>query len=373
MPTIIPAQYIGSLVRPKLHIDDSGQFVLDTAEGLHSLYIGPPASMPYPPIFFAPDAAVTAYPDASGTISALRPQSMLCPLPTAPTPLRAADGGVEGTSPTAGEAHLTQTQLDFAVATAITQWAQAGASAAQLAKLSAIAFTVADLAGDALGKHTAGHIEIDADAAGHGWFIDPTPNDNSEFAHAGNAAGTDLSADPASAAAGHLDLLTAVMHEMGHELGLDHTADAHDLMYASLADGKRRLPAISDVAQADGTEIFSFEHIGVTAPAPPADFAGVALTISTVNAGHAGGTLTVTAGADGFVFAVTGVGAMAPSSAPLPIPQLANYNFADGDHVGFSALTAPFHAWVDIAQIAGDHLNMLVDSHNAAHHLDLLI
>ena len=36
-------------------------------------------------------------------------------------------------------------------------------------------------------------------------------SDNFEFAHAENAAGTDLSADPASAAAGHLDLLTAVV------------------------------------------------------------------------------------------------------------------------------------------------------------------
>ena len=90
----------------------------------------------------------------------------------------------------------------------------------QLATLAAMTFTVADLAGNAVGEQTAGHIVIDTDAAGHGWFVDSTPNDNFEFAHAANAAGTDLSTDPTSAAAGHLDLLTAVMHEMGHELGL---------------------------------------------------------------------------------------------------------------------------------------------------------
>ena len=65
------------------------------------------------------------------------------------------------------------------------------------------------------------HITIDTDAAGHGWFVDPTPNDNSEFTHAQNAAGTDLLTDPSNAAAGHLDLLTTVTHELGHVLGLD--------------------------------------------------------------------------------------------------------------------------------------------------------
>jgi hypothetical protein len=36
--------------------------------------------------------------------------------------------------------------------------------------------------------------------------------------------------DPSNAAAGHLDLLTTVMHEMGHELGLpDTNAPADDL------------------------------------------------------------------------------------------------------------------------------------------------
>ena len=79
---------------------------------------------------------------------------------------------------------------------------------------------MADLAGNAIGEQTPGHITIDTDAAGHGWFVDPTPNDNSEFTHAQNAAGTDLLTDPSNAAAGHLDLLTTVTHEMGHVLGL---------------------------------------------------------------------------------------------------------------------------------------------------------
>ena len=75
--------------------------------------------------------------------------------------------------------------------------------------LSALTFTVADLAGDRVADQSAGHITLDINAAGHGWFVDPTPLDNSEFTHAQNAAGTDLLTDPSNAAAGHLDLLTA--------------------------------------------------------------------------------------------------------------------------------------------------------------------
>ena len=70
-----------------------------------------------------------------------------------------------------------------------------------------------------LGSFTPAHITLDADAAGHGWYLDATPLDDAEF---GNGfAATRLQTDPTGAPAGHYDLLTAVMHEMGHALGLD--------------------------------------------------------------------------------------------------------------------------------------------------------
>jgi hypothetical protein len=291
--------------------------------------------------------------------------------------LMAEAGGVQASSPNPGETQLTQAQLNSVVSAAIAQWAHAGASAAQLAKLSAITFSVADLAGNTIGDHSAGHVVIDTDAAGHGWFVDTTPSDNFEFAFAENAAGTDMSAAPSSAAAGHLDLLTAVMHEMGHELGLDHAADAHGLMHDSLVDGERRLPTTTDIAQADGTEVFSFTNV-----------------------------CTGTAGADNFVF--TDFSAAATAS----IPRVTDYSFAQGDTFDFSALTAQYHTsgvsdsmmvravadpsgnfatlqvnasyapntaatWTNVVQIdgahAGDQVSVLVDSHNSVHHVDLLI
>ena len=171
-------------------------------------------------------------------------------------PLNAALGGVAAATPeqaaSTGNYHLTQLALDTVVAAAISQWAAAGASASQLAAMHATTFSVEDLAGKTIGDESTGHIAIDVDAAGHGWFVDPTPNDNSEFTHAANAAGTDLYTDATNAAAGHLDLLTTVSHELGHVIGLDDTTnpgDAHDLMFINLVDGERRLPDGADLAQ----------------------------------------------------------------------------------------------------------------------------
>jgi large repetitive protein len=200
------------------------------------------------------------------------PGGVAVPLPGNAQPLEAAPGGVQASSPTAGETHLTQADLDSVVAAAIAQWAAAGASASQLAALHATTFSIADLSGNTIGDETSpAHITIDTDAAGYGWFIDSTPTDNSEFANAQNAAGTDLLTDPSNAAAGHLDLLTTVTHELGHVLGLpDLTApgDAHDLMYINLVDGERRLPSASDVAQAPMTLSSASGGVAAAVPTP---------------------------------------------------------------------------------------------------------
>ncbi|MGY4575325.1 hypothetical protein ACVWY5_008395 [Bradyrhizobium sp. USDA 3256] len=226
------------------------------------------------------------------------------------SPLLAADGGVQAAVATPGETHLTQSQLDSVVSAAITQWAKAGVDADQLAALHAVTFSVADLAGQVVGLESAGHITIDADAAGHGWFVDSTPFDNFEFTHTLNASGSDLQTDSSTAAAGHLDLLTAVVHELGHVLGLPDltsSSDVNDLMYISLADGERRLPTAADVTQAnvgsakampmqsntsstlnrDGFDFSSFTQTPSQASTSHADLAANTQTWSDLFSGHA--------------------------------------------------------------------------------------
>jgi VCBS repeat-containing protein len=253
----------------------------------------------------------------------------LIPGPIGTPPLNAAAGGVQASSPTPGETRLTQAQLDSVVAAAISQWQAAGASAAQIAALHAVTFGVADLSGTVIGEQSPAHITIDADAGGHGWFVDPTPLDNSEFTQTANAQGTDLFANSASAAAGHLDLLTAVVHEMGHQLGLAHSDNADDVMAAFLVDGERRLPDAADVTQATAAP----------AQAPLLPIIRGTAGNDRIDAGHGGFVLVGGAGADNFVFA----NVEAHPSAPPPLTHVADYHFTEGDVFDFSALTAPFH------------------------------
>ena len=51
-----------------------------------------------------------------------------------------------------------------------------------------------------------------------------------------------------------MDLLTVVEHELGHVIGLDSrfNGDPHDLMYAYLSPGERRLPGPADGTAALG-------------------------------------------------------------------------------------------------------------------------
>ncbi len=74
-------------------------------------------------------------------------------------------------------------------------------------------------------------IWLDVDAAGHGWWIDSTPLDDDEFLNAGSDAG----------GLEGMDLLTVVMHELGHVFGFsEHTDSENGLMFSGLQAGVRR-------------------------------------------------------------------------------------------------------------------------------------
>jgi hypothetical protein len=132
----------------------------------------------------------------------------------------------------ASAAPLTAEQAQPLLAEAVARWQAAGVDPSAL---SGVRVRVRDLGGPTLGL-AAGHtIWLDDDAAGWGWFIDPTPADDSEFTTPGDQGEQN-----------HMDLLTVLMHEMGHVLGYGH--DAGGVMDESLAPGVRLSPTAESAA-----------------------------------------------------------------------------------------------------------------------------
>jgi len=189
----------------------------------------------------------------------------------------AGDGSVEGDSgETGGGADEPVTTIDDGVITladlgslvdaAIERWIEAGATPEQVEAMRAVAFGVVDMAGIYVGTSTTGLISIDSDGAGYGWFVDATPSENSEF----EGAGSRLTADAGSAAEGKLDLLTVLVHELGHQIGLGdqyQTAEADDVMFGYMNVGERRLPADGDAAGAIpgsvGSTVFALTPVSI--------------------------------------------------------------------------------------------------------------
>jgi hypothetical protein len=130
------------------------------------------------------------------------------------------------------------------VAAAKQRWVALGLSAEQQAALEGVTFRVADLEERNLGAATMGQVILDRHGAIHGWFIDATPLDEVEFTRPASA--TRWNTEPQQLSAGRYDLLTVVMHELGHAAGFadSYQITARDsLMYGYLPLGERRLPA----------------------------------------------------------------------------------------------------------------------------------
>ena len=131
-------------------------------------------------------------------------------------------------------------------------------SSEQQATLAAVDISIANLPGLVLARNNGNQIELDANAAGHGWFVDLTSGDDSEFDANGQAlAGSD--------AEGDIDLLTALTHELGHVLGFDH--GSLPIMDASLTTGLR-LELSADSSTADATSTPTLSITSVTAVDP---------------------------------------------------------------------------------------------------------
>ncbi|NDI86594.1 zinc metalloprotease [Undibacterium crateris] len=131
-----------------------------------------------------------------------------------------------------------------------TNWQTTANLNAMLANASGSLTNFSDLAGTAVGQTTGtgntAQITLDTNAAGHGWFIDSTPDQNDEFLPTSNP---DVwIAKAGSAADGKMDMLSALLHEYGDALGIEHSGDDGDFMVTSLQPGERRLPGSEELS-----------------------------------------------------------------------------------------------------------------------------
>ncbi|HET9132077.1 MAG TPA: matrixin family metalloprotease, partial [Terriglobia bacterium] len=137
---------------------------------------------------------------------------------------------------------LTDEELQSILQAAIAMWNAANPDSP--VPLEDIAVAIADLPGMALGKAEGRTITLDTNGAGTGWFVDPTPTDNSEYNVGSNGA---LVAVPGGSAASGYDLLTLALHEIGHVEGLAHSSDPASVMSPTLPTGVRKLLSDTDL------------------------------------------------------------------------------------------------------------------------------
>lgn len=159
------------------------------------------------------------------------------------TPLLAAEAPA---AVAAAAPRVDAAQLAPSIDEARRLWSEAGLSAEMKARLDAIQVEVADLPGLTLGEAIDGRIRIDADAAGWGWFVDATPQNDGEFVLDDGAL-----VATAGPAAGRMDLLTVLVHEMGHAIGNAHSDGG--VMAAQLGAGQRSAPDVAATAPVGAT------------------------------------------------------------------------------------------------------------------------
>ena len=135
---------------------------------------------------------------------------------------------------------ISQHDLESAYGDAVRDWVDSGLSHELVDKLKSVQLVISDLPDRTLATAVGLTIIVDRNAAGHGWFIDLTPDLNDEYSLKVND--NTLRAANGTSAGNGMDLLTVLLHEQAHILGHEHE-DNEDtsLMFATLASGTRYL------------------------------------------------------------------------------------------------------------------------------------
>lgn len=126
----------------------------------------------------------------------------------------------ERASPNPVNRTIKAAKLQPLITEALTRWQAFGVDA------PAIDIRISQLPGATLGQVVGRTIWLDDNAAGWGWFVDPTPRDDSEFSKPGNQGEQ-----------GRMDLLSVLEHEVGHLLRHEH--EVSGVMQEMLSVGTR--------------------------------------------------------------------------------------------------------------------------------------
>ena len=145
---------------------------------------------------------------------------------------------LEAATTGAGGRRLRADEVEAIADAARARWASDSLSESMRERMNRSRTLISDLPGNALARLVGSTIIVDVDAAGNGWFVDATPEDDREFV-ATKDIGKLEAIDPE--AGGQIDLLTTLMHEYGHLLGMPHTSIL-GVMHPELDVGVRRVP-----------------------------------------------------------------------------------------------------------------------------------